>query len=100
MSEVALQMGFALAVTGPHIGIHFLCSPTKTPRPLFLKPCLFYKFLVSFVLQTNNVSFRRTAGYVAGGNKRQISEDSFLYYGGCMKIIDGKRLEGAPPLFY
>jgi len=36
----------------------------------------------------------RTAGYVAGGNKRQISEDSFLFYGGCMKIIDGKRLEG------
>jgi len=36
----------------------------------------------------------RTAGYVAGGNKRQISEDSFLYYSGCMKIIDGIQLEG------
>jgi carboxyl-terminal processing protease len=36
----------------------------------------------------------RTAGYAAGGNKRQISEDSFLYYASCMKVINGKRLEG------
>jgi carboxyl-terminal processing protease len=36
----------------------------------------------------------RTAGFVTGGNKRHISKDSFLYYGACMKVIDGKRLEG------
>ena len=36
----------------------------------------------------------RTAGYVTGGNKRQISSDSFLYYAGFKMIIDGKNLEG------
>ena len=36
----------------------------------------------------------RTAGYVTGGNKREISSDSFLYYGGFNMLIDGKRLEG------
>jgi len=36
----------------------------------------------------------RTAGFVTGGNKRHISKDSFLYYAACMKVIDGKRLEG------
>ena len=36
----------------------------------------------------------RTAGYVTGGRKKDISSDSFLYYGACMKVIDGKRLEG------
>ena len=36
----------------------------------------------------------RTAGYVTGGNKREISLDSFLYYGACDMLIDGKRLEG------
>jgi C-terminal processing protease CtpA/Prc len=36
----------------------------------------------------------RTAGYVTGGNKRQISEESFLYFGAYMMVIDGKRLEG------
>lgn len=37
---------------------------------------------------------QRTAGYVTGGNIKQISQESFLYYGACMKFIDGKRLEG------
>lgn len=36
----------------------------------------------------------RTAGYVTGGNKREISLDSFLYYAGFNMFIDGKRLEG------
>jgi len=35
-----------------------------------------------------------TAGYVTGGNKRQISEESFLYYGAYMMVVDGKHLEG------
>ena len=37
----------------------------------------------------------RTAGYVTGGRKRDISSDSFLYYGAFKMLIDGKRLEGA-----
>jgi carboxyl-terminal processing protease len=37
---------------------------------------------------------QRTAGYVTGGNMKQISKESFLYFGACMKVIDGKRLEG------
>lgn len=36
----------------------------------------------------------RTAGYVMGGRKKDISSDSFLYYGACDMLIDGKRLEG------
>ena len=36
----------------------------------------------------------RTAGYVIGGMKKEISSDSFLYYGACNMLIDGKRLEG------
>jgi len=36
----------------------------------------------------------RTAGYVTGGRKRDISSDSFLYYGAFKMLIDGKRLEG------
>lgn len=36
----------------------------------------------------------RTAGYVTGGRKKDISSDSFLYYGTCDMLIDGKRLEG------
>jgi carboxyl-terminal processing protease len=36
----------------------------------------------------------RTAGYVIGGKKREISSDSFLYYGAFNMLIDGKRLEG------
>ncbi|MHC4617377.1 MAG: S41 family peptidase [Planctomycetota bacterium] len=36
---------------------------------------------------------QRTAGYVTGGNRKRISDDSFLYYGACMKVVDGKRLE-------
>ncbi|MHC4440651.1 MAG: S41 family peptidase [Planctomycetota bacterium] len=36
----------------------------------------------------------RTAGYVVGGRKKEISSDSFLYYGACDMLIDGKRLEG------
>jgi carboxyl-terminal processing protease len=36
----------------------------------------------------------QTAGYVTGGRKKRISKDSFLYYGVCMIVIDGKRLEG------
>ncbi|MHC4426479.1 MAG: S41 family peptidase [Planctomycetota bacterium] len=36
----------------------------------------------------------RTAGYVTGGRKREISSDSFLYYGAFNMLIDGKRLEG------
>ena len=36
----------------------------------------------------------RTAGYVTGGRKKEISSDSFLYYGACNMLIDGKRLEG------
>jgi carboxyl-terminal processing protease len=36
----------------------------------------------------------RTAGYVIGGRKKDISSDSFLYYGACDMLIDGKRLEG------
>jgi len=35
-----------------------------------------------------------TAGYVTGGRKKRISQDSFLYYATCMNVIDGKRLEG------
>ncbi|HUW19312.1 MAG TPA: S41 family peptidase [Sedimentisphaerales bacterium] len=35
-----------------------------------------------------------TAGYVAGGRKRDISSDSFLYYGAFKMTIDGKNLEG------
>jgi len=36
----------------------------------------------------------RTAGYVTGGNKREISSDSFLLYGAGDMLIDGMRLEG------
>lgn len=36
----------------------------------------------------------RTAGYVIGGRKREISSDSFLYYGVSGMLIDGKPLEG------
>lgn len=36
----------------------------------------------------------RTAGYVIGGKKREISSNSFLYYGAFNMLIDGKRLEG------
>ncbi|MFC1635759.1 S41 family peptidase [Planctomycetota bacterium] len=36
----------------------------------------------------------RTAGYVTGGRKKEISSDSFLYYGAAHMLIDGKRLEG------
>jgi len=36
----------------------------------------------------------RTAGYVTGGRKKRISKDSILYYGVCMIVVDGKRLEG------
>ena len=36
----------------------------------------------------------RTAGYVIGGKKKEISSDSFLYYGACDLVIDGKHLEG------
>jgi carboxyl-terminal processing protease len=36
----------------------------------------------------------RTAGYVTGGRKKEISSDSFLYYGAFDMLIDGKRLEG------
>jgi carboxyl-terminal processing protease len=36
----------------------------------------------------------RTAGYVVGGRKKEISSDSFLYYGACDMLIDGMRLEG------
>ena len=36
----------------------------------------------------------RTAGYVTGGRKKDISSDSFLYYGVAMMLIDGKSLEG------
>jgi carboxyl-terminal processing protease len=36
----------------------------------------------------------RTAGYVTGGNRKEISLDSFLYYAGFDMLIDGKRLEG------
>ncbi|MHC4192719.1 MAG: S41 family peptidase [Planctomycetota bacterium] len=36
----------------------------------------------------------RTAGYVTGGQKKDISSDSFLYYGAFKMIIDGKNLEG------
>ena len=36
----------------------------------------------------------RTAGYVTGGRKKDISSDSFLYYGAAMLLIDGKLLEG------
>ena len=35
-----------------------------------------------------------TAGFVAGGRKKDISSDSFLFYAADMKVIDGKRLEG------
>lgn len=34
------------------------------------------------------------AEYVTGGRKREISSDSFLYYGAFNMLIDGKRLEG------
>ena len=36
----------------------------------------------------------KTAGFVAGGRKKDISSDSFLYYAVQMIVIDGKRLEG------
>ncbi|MHC4703429.1 MAG: S41 family peptidase [Planctomycetota bacterium] len=36
----------------------------------------------------------RTAGYVTGGRKKDISSDSFLYYGASNMLIDGKCLEG------
>jgi carboxyl-terminal processing protease len=36
----------------------------------------------------------RTAGFVVGGRKKEISSDSFLFYGACDMLIDGKRLEG------
>jgi carboxyl-terminal processing protease len=36
----------------------------------------------------------RTAGFVVGGRKKEISSDSFLYYGACDMLIDGKHLEG------
>ena len=36
----------------------------------------------------------RTAGFVTGGTKRRISQDSILYYSVCMKVVDGKHLEG------
>ena len=36
----------------------------------------------------------RTAGYVTGGRKRDISSDSFLYFGATHMLIDGKPLEG------
>ncbi|MHC4557670.1 MAG: S41 family peptidase, partial [Planctomycetota bacterium] len=36
----------------------------------------------------------RTAGYVTGGRKKDISSDSFLYYGAFMMLLDGKCLEG------
>ncbi len=36
----------------------------------------------------------KTAGFVTGGRKKDISSDSFLYYATDMKVIDGKRLEG------
>jgi len=36
----------------------------------------------------------RTAGYVTGGKKKEISSDSILYYGAADMLIDGKRLEG------
>jgi carboxyl-terminal processing protease len=36
----------------------------------------------------------RTAGYVTGGRKQDISPDSFLYYGAAHMLIDGKPLEG------
>ncbi|MGB2864989.1 MAG: S41 family peptidase [Sedimentisphaerales bacterium] len=36
----------------------------------------------------------RTAGYVTGGRKKDISSDSFLYYGAANLLIDGKCLEG------
>jgi carboxyl-terminal processing protease len=36
----------------------------------------------------------RTAGYVVGGQKKDISSDSFLYYGAFKMIVDGKNLEG------
>jgi carboxyl-terminal processing protease len=36
----------------------------------------------------------RTAGYVTGGRKQDISPDSFLYYGAAHMLIDGKPFEG------
>jgi carboxyl-terminal processing protease len=36
----------------------------------------------------------RTAGYVTGGRKQEISSDSFLLFGAGGMLIDGKRLEG------
>jgi len=36
-----------------------------------------------------------TAGFVTGGRKKDISPASFVYYAADMKVIDGKRLEGA-----
>ena len=36
----------------------------------------------------------RTAGYVTGGRKEDISSDSLLYYGSCKIVFDGKTLEG------
>jgi carboxyl-terminal processing protease len=36
----------------------------------------------------------KTAGFVTGGRKKDISSDSFLYYGAFKMIVDGKNLEG------
>lgn len=36
----------------------------------------------------------RTAGFVTGGRKKDISSESFLYYGAFDMLIDGKHLEG------
>jgi len=36
----------------------------------------------------------RTAGYVTGGRKKEISSDTFLYYGAANMLIDGMLLEG------
>ena len=36
----------------------------------------------------------RTAGYVTGGQKREISSDSLLFYGSSWMLIDGRCLEG------
>jgi carboxyl-terminal processing protease len=36
----------------------------------------------------------RTAGYVVAGRKKEISSESFLYYGVFDMLIDGKHLEG------
>jgi carboxyl-terminal processing protease len=36
----------------------------------------------------------KTAGFVTAGRTKDISSNSFLYYGVCKMIIDGKNLEG------